>query len=169
MSQNFSIPNDGSTLWQRMSREGKGFTALTGFITIAGTSETNLMLMRNPADSGKLVRLKDFIMTIGGSATQRTLFRFYRAPTITNAGGALDINKVLPIGVPTSSVLAYQSPVTSASGALIQMFSVNYFSFARDQDLGRYLVAGADLLITVQSSANNVEHNLLSVWAEEDV
>ena len=158
-----------TSLWQDMSRQGFGFTTITGFVTIAGTSETDFMLMRNPAGSGVLVRLKEFLMTIGGTSAQRSIFRFYRSPTITSVGTPITVSKVLSTGTNTSEVLSYQTPTISSRGFLIQLFSVDFNTVIRDQDLARYLIEGGDLLITVQGSVTNLEHNLVAVWVEENL
>ncbi len=155
------------TLWQEMTRDGHGFSAITNFVTIAGTTETDFMLIRNPAASGVLARLKEFIMTIGGSASNTSIFRFYRSPTVTSDGTPITVNKVLSIGTPTNQVLCFQTPTISARGTLVQLFAVDFESFSRDQELSRYLAEGSQLLVTVQGSVTNIEHNLVFTWAEE--
>lgn len=162
-----TFPSASTSLWQTMSRDGFGFSAVSGFVTIAGTSETDFILIRNPQGSGVLVRLYEFTMTLGASATQRSLFRFYRAPTVSDVGTPMTINKVLATHPNTSKINVYQTPTISNRGSLIQLFSVEFTSLRREQDLSRYLVNGADILVTVQASTNNIEHNLVSVWAEE--
>lgn len=154
-------------LWQVMSRNGLGFTSVSGFVSIANTNETDFMLMRNPANSGVLVRLSEFLLTLGATATQRSIFRFYRTPTITDVGTPMTVSKVLPTSSNTNKALMYQSPTISARGSLIQLFSVEFSTFSRNQELGRYLVQGSDLLITAQASNNNIEHSVVTVWAEE--
>lgn len=160
---------DPQTLWQKMSRDGKAFTTLSGFVTIAAATETDFFLMRNPASSGRLVRLKEFFFTINGTATQSSIFRFYRAPTITAVGTPLTINKVLATSSVISPILAYETPTISSRGTLIQLFSVDFNTRGRDQDLARYLPEGSDLLVTVQGSVGGIEHNILGVWAEEEI
>ncbi len=150
-----------------MSRAGYCFSSVTGMVTVSGTDETDFLLLRNPQDSGVLVRLYEFTMTLGATATQRSIFRFYRGPTVSNVGTPININKVLASNQNTSKINCYQSPTISNRGTLIQLFSVEFASFKREQDLGRYLVNGADILLTVHASNNNIEHNIVSVWAEE--
>jgi len=168
-NRNLTDIMEGKSLWQILSREGKGFTVVSGFITIPTATETDFMLLRNPTGSNILSRLKEIFMTIGGTSAQRSIFRFYRTPVITAVGTPLSIFKVLSIGTLTSQLLAYQSPTISARGTLIQLFAVDFNTLSRDQDLGRYLTEGADLLITVQGSTSNLEHNISLVWAEETV
>lgn len=166
LTDNLSSVNN-TTLWQKMSRNGQGFTAVTGFVTVSGTAEFDFMLIRNPGLSGNLVRLKEFFLTVGGAVTNTSIFRFYRAPTITNTGAAITINKVLSSSSTASTTLAYQSPTISNRGGLIQLFSVDFKTLDRDQELSRYLVEGADILVTVQGSVTNIEHNVVFVWGEE--
>lgn len=154
-------------LWQKMSRAGQGFTSLTGFVTVSGTVETDFMLIRNPLGSGVLIRLKEFMLTTGSSATQSSIFRIYRNPTVTSTGTPLTISKVLTTAAQNPAALTYQSPTISNRGILIQLFEVDFRTFIRDQELSRYIPAGTDILITVQGSTTNLEHNVLAVWAEE--
>lgn len=163
------IESSAQTLWQVESRAGMGFTTLTGFVTIAGTTETDFMLMRNPSGSGVLCRFYEFIMTINSATAQRSIFRFYRSPTVSADGTPLTISKVLATGTPTTKLLAFQTPTISDRGSLIQMFSIENVTYPRMQDLGRYLVQNAELLITVQGTTTNIEHNILGVWAEEPI
>ena len=163
-----SVVDVNETKWQRMARQGKGFTTVTGFVSVAAT-ETDFMLIRNPANSGRLVLLKEFGMTIGATATQQSIFRFYRAPTVTGIGTPLTVNKVLSTGTTVSVVLAYQAPTISARGTLIQAFGVDFSTLVRDQDLARFIAPGADVLITIDPDIASVDHNIVAVWAEEEL
>lgn len=155
------------TLWQKYSREGRGFTALSGFTTIPNTTETDFLLFKNPVSSGSLVRLKEFLLTIGGTSAQRSIFRFYRNPTITANGTPLTVSKVLSTGIHANVLQVYQTPTISVRGSVIQLFAVDFNTYIRDQDLARFITEGANLLLSVQGSANNIEHNVSAAWAEE--
>lgn len=155
------------SLWQTLSEKGYGFSAITGFVTISGTNETPFCLLKNPANSGILVRLKEFFLTASGTTAQGSIFRFYRSPQVTNNGTAIGIQKVLATSSITSVVQAFQSPTVSNNGELITLFEVGFDTLCRDQDLGRYLPSGGDLLVTVQGTNTNLEHNVTGVWAEE--
>lgn len=154
------------SLLQRLANQGKCFTFVTGFTVVAGTAETDFVLIRNPSGSGKKVSLSEFLMTIDSATAQRSIFKFYRNPTITNVGTPITLFKVNPNGAISPTVLAYSSPTISNRGSLIQGFRVDNVTYGRNQKLSRFLVEGADLLITVQGSTNNIEHNLTAVWAE---
>ena len=157
---------ENSTLWQEATLNGKGFTAITGFISLANTSETDFFLLKNPA-AGKLIRFKELQLTIGASATQKSIFRVYRTPTITANGTLLTTNKILSNHPNTSITEVYQSPTISARGTLINIFELDFNTYVREQDLARYLVAGSNLLITCQSGTNGIEHNLTLSWMEQ--
>lgn len=159
----------GQHLWQKMARQGSAFSSVTGFVTVSGSTETDFLLMKNPVSSGVLVRFKEFIMTIGGASTNSSIIRFYRSPTITSDGTPLSISKVLPTASQTSAIEVFQSPTISARGSLIQLFSIDFKSFSRDQDLSRFLTDGSNLLVTVDANVTNVEHNIVAIWAEEQI
>lgn len=160
------ISSSSVELWQNLSLAGRGFSVITGFVNVPNTNETDFLLVRNPMGSKKLVKLKEFLFTIGATASQNSIFRFYRSPTITGVGTELTIQKVLPSSDISSGIQVSQLPTISDKGTLIQMFSVGLTTFPRDQELARYLVEGADLLITIKGSNNNIEHSITMVWAE---
>jgi len=154
-----STPN----LWQRITFAEKGFIAATNSITIAGVTETDFFLFRNPGASGKTVRFKEFRIGLGGP---RSTIRIYRQPTITLVGTALTI---FPIkGSTVSGMNAYQSPTIAARGLFIETIQVVTGTLIYEFDLSRYLTAGGDTLITVQSSSGGLEHSFTGLWAEVD-
>lgn len=163
------VPSSNSNLWQNLSRNGSGFTTITGFVTIAGTTEVDFMLLKNPGASGILCRFSEFIMSIQTATAQRSVIRFYRQPTITDNGTPLTISKVLSTGAQTTALTAFQTPTISDRGSLIQMFIIDNVTYQRNQELGRFLTQNSNLLITVQGTLTNIEHNIVAVWAEENI
>lgn len=156
-----------STLWQKLSKEGKGFTVLTPFEEIETQDETNFLIMINNGD--KLIRFKEFLMSIDATQNQKSIFRFYRNPIVSDNGTPLDISKVQPFNGNTSTISVYYKPAITDKGSLIQIFCLDFKSLYRDQDLGRYLVPGSSVLVTVEASSNNIKHCLVIVWAEENL
>ena len=61
-------------LWATYSSQGLGFTTITGFVSVSGTSETPFMLIRNPANSGVLVRFKDIFFYYRGVSHSKFYF-----------------------------------------------------------------------------------------------
>lgn len=153
-------------LWQRETLAGKGFTSITGFTTISNALENNFMLLRNPANSGKLVRLKDFLFTIGATNAQRSVFRIYRSPVITSLGTPLTIHKILSTQPNSSVCTSYQQPTISNRGTIIAINTIDFNTLKRDLDLSRYLTPGGDILITVQANTSGLEHNVTINWLE---
>lgn len=154
-----------SSLWQSLVMNGQGFSVITGFQE-SSNDETDFLLLKNPTQK-TLLRFKEFILTIGGLSSNTSTFRFYRNPTITSNGTALSINKILPSHSNTSGMEAYQNPTISNRGSLIQLFCIGFISHSRDQELSRFLIPGANLLVTTQGSVNNIDHNIQAIWAEQ--
>lgn len=157
------------SLWQKLSRDGRGFSAYTGFVTISGTAETDFMLITNPADSGMIVRFKEFLLTINATTAQKSIFKFYRSPTVTNAGTEIPVNKVLANGAYSSVLSVSQLPTITDRGVEIQLIASSNTSFSRDQELSRYMIENSTILVTVTPSNTNIEHKVLATWAEEPI
>lgn len=156
-----------TTLWQHLTRQGKGFTTVRDNISISGSSEVDWILCRNPSGSGVTISLNEIVLNfIPNAVAQASTFRFYRAPTITSNGSAMTINKVLPSHSNTSKVNFYTDPTISNRGSLITLFAATIGNVQREQDLSRYVEAGRDLLITVQPSFTGLTHSFVLNWAE---
>jgi len=154
-------------LYQRSTNAGQGFQVDTDIQTVTGTTKTAFFLLKNPVGSGKTIRFQEFTFTFGSVvAGQSTTIQIYRSPTITANGTALTINKTKSDGVTSSVASAFLNPTISANGTLVQAFVVVNGTFKRNLNLNRYLVAGANLLITVDSTTANAEHSVFSSWIE---
>ena len=154
-----------SSLWQQYTIDGRGFTIASDFVSV-GTAETDFFLLINPANSGKLVRLQEFLLTQGGTAAQKTVWRIYRNPIYSSPGIAVTILKILSTGNINTILQAYKSPVITNRGTFTQVFSNDFNTYQRLQELGRYITPSTILLITVQPANQNIPHNFTASWAE---
>ena len=134
----------------------------------SSSTETNIVLIKNPSSSGLLASFYRFIMdciTKGGQAT----FRFYTNPTVTSNGTAVSIGNRHIGHANTSSIQVFKSPVTSSAGAKFITLSVgkdsNSFYFPLQGSI--ILAQNNSLLITGQPEANNRIVSLSAAWAEE--
>lgn len=122
------------------------------FTLTVGTTETPILLFKNPNASGIKVRFIKAIFT-GASS-----FYMYSNPTITTNGTALTPTNMR---IKTSPVAAastpFQSPTISANGTGIHWFSVSSQagSFIHEMTHMPILEANNNLLITAKAGANN--------------
>jgi len=158
----------GKDLWQTETENGKGFSVLTGGITIASTDEVPICLIKNPVASGKIAEIYQFRVAISkGTAVVRGTIRIYRNPTITANGTALTINK-LKISQSASSVMsAYKSPTISANGTQINNLSVTTENnILISEDLGRFIEANENMLVTFEPSTSGTNVSFFTNWIE---
>ncbi len=151
--------------WQRAAKNGKGFIATTNEITITPATETNFLLIRNPAASGKLHRSNYLALTVRTEG-QNVRLRIYKNPTVTADGAPVVVNNVRTTGnAPVSQV--FSQPTTTISGQLIAAYSRNSDSLDRPFDLSLYLEQGESYLITVQGTATGNDYMLTYTFVEE--
>jgi len=148
----------GGDLWQADTYNGKGFSVITGDITIANTDENNFFLLKNPNASGKLVRIWESIISMTkGTGSAFSNFRIYKNPTITANGTALTINKIRSSQSASSVCSAYYNPTISARGTLIDKFVIATDHFGELIDnLGRYLEANENMLVTIEPQNSGI-------------
>lgn len=152
-------------LWQKRSFEGKGFITTTNEITVTPAAETNFVLIRNPAASGKLHRVNELVVTVR-TEVQNVRLRIYKNPTVTADGNPLAVRNVRTSGnMPVSQV--FSLPTTSAPGQLMAAYSRNADSLDRSFDLSLYLEQGESYLITVQGTATGNDYILTYTFVEE--
>lgn len=121
--------------------------------TIAGTSETPIILLTNPASNTKSLffNLRKLTCT---TASHSAIFNFYSAPTISANGTAQTPINFRPASATTSSMNIYLSPTISSNGSLMSaLISAN-----QTPDVSSVLVVldpGQSLLTTVTVSNAN--------------
>jgi len=155
--------------WSVLVKDGKGFVATSDALTVTGSTETDFMLLKNPASSGKYVRFKEFLFSIDSSTTQGSIVRFYRDPTITANGTSLAANKLKKSQSDTAVATIFKTPTISARGTLLEVFQIGLGVFNRDLMIARFLEENENMLVTVQGTKVNVVHALTVLWAETAV
>lgn len=140
---------------QRFARAGQGYAFFSGVLNITLAAETDLILIRNPAASGKLLELYEQFFALPGESSSTTcIIKVYKNPTVTLNGTALTIGG-LRNGQATAVQLANVSPVISARGIQVQEYNVTYQSLPpRHIDLIRFIEQGESILITGTPSAS---------------
>lgn len=160
----------GGSLWQNLSIEGKGFTAITDLIVMTTAfSRYDLFYMKNVSPE-KFVRFKEFIFAqaLVAAGTPQVGFYVYASPTVSANGTALTIRKVLATGTINSEMEVYKSPTVTSVGTLVNYFQVGEGAYVRDQELSRYLTPGNTVLISALGDQNGIIANFIAVWAEQE-
>lgn len=98
--------------------EETGFSAVFQKTITGSGTENNVLLLSNPAGSGKNIKL--YMLTIGFSNTINIMatMRWYANPTVTANGTGLTIRRMKIGGSSSSACSAYDGPTTSATGTL---------------------------------------------------
>lgn len=154
--------------WDYYVEQGKGYVADTGFVTISGTSENDIFLLKNPSGSGKTVRIKHICSSIVATVTgDGHRLKLYAGPTITSDGTALTINK-FSSSQSASSMEAYYAPTISSRGTDVIGYFVGQGSSLvnTDVDLAFYLAPNENFLISLQSLNTGKSHSINVCWAE---
>lgn len=147
--------------------DGTRFIAISGTQAHSTVNETDEVLIRNPAASGKqLIIDRQFLANL--EATGVATFRLYEGPTITADGTPIVPQNAL-LGSATVSVMeSFFQPTISARGVQVQEYAARGESVI-DETAGRIVLPeNSEMLITL-------EHGNLKLWSyniawiEEDV
>lgn len=138
--------------------------------TAIGTTELNVMLIRNPSGSTRTVNIKKLIYNNSHTVSSQLRIRVYVAPTVTGTGtGVTEV--ALDVGSGnTASAEIYTSPTTSANGTQILDLMTLGGAAAQDKAIdfpdGFQLRPNSDLLITAVSDGTGRIANVSIVWEE---
>jgi len=155
------------TLFQSYAENGKAFSVIQPFITLAGQSETDFLLFRNPTGSTIRVKINDILYTYNkGSGI--SIVRVYNNPTITSNGIALTALKMNTLGSISPQALVNYAPTISARGTIRKIFGQSAIgTYVDHYDSSLILGANSSILFTVQPAANNTDHSIYVNWGEE--
>lgn len=153
-------------LWQRQATAGMGYAVTTNNILIANANENDFLLLKNPAGSGKTIRVERIIFgSDENQANKSTFFRTYRDPTITGNGTALTINN-LKKGGSAGVMTAFKIPIISARGTLMSVGSYQAPRVSDDTELAVMLQPGENMLITIDPTASGFDHQITTYFSE---
>ena len=144
---------DVRDLAQKASDEGHTYTFATGILSSANNqNENEIILLRNPAGSKRILRIEEFNFQSDGNII--IFVNVYKAPTVTDTGTPITINKTRSDGKPNLSE-AFFGPTASDFGAVIKSFvlSTGTASFIFQPNLKEFLLEGEDVLVTIQKSS----------------
>ena len=146
---------------------GKAFTVSTNLVTISGTSEQALLLLKNPSGSGKKILTSHFNFGLD-TTTAREVIRVYKNPTVTSNGTSLTIeNTLIKASPPSSACEAYKFPTVSSNGTLLNMTIMPANQPSRG--FNRFYLVEPDnsILVTVELSVGSVDGFLDIYWIED--
>lgn len=134
-----------------------------------GGTQTDIILMRNPALSGKKIVILKIIYD-AVTAAGRISFRSYFGPTVTTAGTSLTtVSRHFGGGAGASAATAFSGPSIAARGTQFSgPISVTGASNALPMEIGGAIVIepGNDLLLTGVPDANNRLSGITLIWEE---
>jgi hypothetical protein len=134
---------------------------------IATAGEQDVLLIRNPAGSGRNLYLNRIFCGVLGTAT-RFRVRVYQKPTVTSAGTSAGIFSNMIKGSPVATVMtAYTNPTISARGTRMRTYTSEGTNSIDDSfDFGLDVNPGYDILITGDFDTKNKVLALSLQWGE---
>lgn len=151
--------------WERTTLVGKAYVVTTNAVVVSGTSEVAFLLLKNPASSGKTVRIKKILFGLENAGSFST-YRIYRDPTISANGATLTPINLLK-GGSASVITAFRSPTISANGALMIADNLTSHNPDHDPDLGFIISQNENILLTVDPATTNMQHMVTIYYMEE--
>ena len=135
-------------------------------VNVSTTVETNFMLLRNPAASGKNMLLRRAIFDCATKGGQG-MFRYYASPTGITAGTTIvPKNRKLGSAVVSSMTASYSPTATKNIYCGETSVGANANSVVNEIHGDIILIPGQDLLITAQVDANNRVMVANIIWME---
>lgn len=146
---------------------GKNWIATTNDVTIITTTETPILLIKNPNASGKIFKLDHLFMT-GLGGTNITVFNIYIGPTITANGTSITAQGLRQTGMATLSSTLFKSPTIAANGTLLfHGKTQGAGDLELDFNYSLWLEANNNLLITTIIGIGTNPVSISLVFAEE--
>lgn len=151
---------------ENATRLKKSFTTATNIVSVSGTSETALYLLKNPSSNRLPLLLTHFVFGLD-SATARSKARIYKNATVTSDGTALTIvNNYIEETQVNSAAEAFKSPTVSAFGTILNMALIPTDIGSRGLNRTYFLHPGNNILITVENSTASTGSFVDCYWLE---
>jgi len=153
-----------------LADNNKLFEAVSEVSTTLGTTETSLLLLKNPAASGKTIKIKRIELGNFVNIISSIRFRLYFNPTITSNGGTLTPQTLTIGGSGTSVALLFTLPTTTANGTKLYAWQVpdstSSITLNVPIDYELLLSPNYTLLFTGQGDGINRAPVITIIWAE---
>lgn len=134
---------------------------------ISLSTENNLIHLKNPAGSGKVLILDR--VALNCITRGESILRMYDAATITGNGTVITIKSSnVGGGASASAMNAYTSPTTSSLGSKFDVYAMGKDSNTMIVDFDGHTVlsAGSSIIITVQNDSVNRTVSVTAMWRE---
>lgn len=152
--------------------EKKRLYSLILTLNMATATEIRLLLLRNPAGSGKVMYLQRLQVLLTNTANSSGVIRGYIAPTITSNGTTITpVNTNVGGGGAASILNTFHTPTISVVGTLAFATRVQGGDGAQptdfDFDGSTAINPGVDVLLTGTPDGNNREMIVTVMWLEK--
>lgn len=152
--------------------EKKRLYSLIVTLNMATATEIRLLLLRNPAGSGKVMYLQRLQVLLTNNANSSGVIRGYIAPTITANGTAITpVNTNVGGGGAASVLTTFHTPTISVVGTLAFATRVQGGDGAQptdfDFDGSTAINPGVDVLVTGTPDGTNRELIITLMWLEK--
>lgn len=138
--------------------------------TITASTESPVLLIKNPSGSGKILKLQKIELANIHTVSSFIRFRLYKAPTITTNGTALTISSTNVGGSGSTVMQAYSAPTISANGTRLATWAtpggVSAVTSVNVRDADIILQANQNLLITGHGDGTNRVAVINILWSE---
>lgn len=132
------------------------------------TTDTAMLLLKNPALSGKNLKLyfRSYNVDITNVACR---FRLFLNPTITADGTAITIRPATQTLNPATVATAFTNPTVTALGTLLDtnVIGQNNSGFTLLDELALWLQPGNNWLVGATSASNSRPVEIVMKWVEE--
>ncbi len=140
---------------QSVTLSDKVFSVSTNIFPIADGAERALMLIKNPAGSGKKLEIFSISYTEVQISSARATFRAYANPTISADGTALTPVNFHIKSPPIASIMKfYKSPTVTAKGSLMHAREAGQ-SFTSNLELTNHIVLNEEQSLLITGLSNN--------------
>jgi hypothetical protein len=134
-------------------------------LTSAG-SEQAYMLIRNPAASGKVVKIKRFVLS-AMTLNKAVAYFIYFAPTVTANGTAVSgFSTTAGVATVPVALITTLPTVTAFGNRIISSSASNGSTVILDEEFAIRIPANTSLLITVIPQTTNTDTTIAVLWAE---
>lgn len=164
LSQSVSFDHVSNYVINSMS-----FVSSTGFESISGTSETPILLLKNPSSSGKRV-LISHIQVWTDSSVAKSCFSFYSNPTISSDGTSVSSVNTFIKSSPLASVCSvYKLPTISSNGSYLNIVGIPPGSHSRGVNRWYMLDENNNFMVTAKNSVTDCSSIVDVYWLEVDL
>jgi len=169
-----SVTTVGQALVQNvpyyLSDNDKLFVLSSEPTTTLGTTETALLLFKNPSGSSKQAKIRRIEFSNFSTSDSFIKFRLYKSPTVTTNGTSITTSSLHIGGSAVAVITPFFLPVITANGIKLNAWNVGSYyhtlTLILNLDFELLLDNNNSLLITGQADGSNRSPVINIIWAE---